>query len=84
MGTEASRELTLPGSQSVLKLLLVTGMDKIEDTVSDQLKLGGGKQEGVLQEKLFFFFLLFKGSNQSYSCWPTPQLTATPDPQPTE
>ena len=50
------------------------------------LKLGGGAFF------FFFFFFLFQGcacgiwrfpgqeSNQSYSCWPKPQLMAMPDP----
>lgn len=41
-GTEASRELTLPWGQGILKLLLVTGVDEIEDAVSNELKLQEG------------------------------------------
>ena len=50
---ETSRELTLPGGQGILKLLLVTGMDKIKDIVSDQLQLGGREAEGCLGGKAF-------------------------------
>ena len=53
LGAETSRELTLPGGQGILKLLLVTGMDKIKDIVSDQLQLGGREAEGCLGGKAF-------------------------------
>ena len=50
---ETSRELTLPGSQGILKFLLVTGMDKIKDIVSNQLQLGGREAEVCLGGKAF-------------------------------
>ena len=53
LGAKTSRELTLPGGQGILKLLLVTGMDKIKDIVSDQLQLGGREAEGCLGGKAF-------------------------------
>ena len=52
-GTEASRELTRPGGQGVLELLLVTGVDEIKDAVSDELQLPGREAGGVWEEAHF-------------------------------
>lgn len=44
-GVWAYRALTWPGGQGILEFLLVTGMNKIKDTVSDELQLE--KRQGL-------------------------------------